>query len=79
MIFFPSSASYVAEIAPPEKRGEYMGFFQMLFSASMAFGPWLGTIVYEQFGAKVLWIWAFIFGLLSVIMIFFLKERRIKT
>jgi predicted MFS family arabinose efflux permease len=45
----------------------------------MAFGPWLGTIVYEQFGAKVLWIWAFIFGLLSVIMIFFLKERRIKT
>jgi len=79
MIFFPSSASYVAEIAPPEKRGEYMGFFQMLFSASMAFGPWLGTIVYEHSGAKVLWIWAFIFGLLSVIMIFFLKEKKINT
>jgi MFS family permease len=76
MIFFPSSAAYVAEISPSEKRGEYMGFFQMLFSASLAFGPWLGTVVYEQSGAKILWIWTFIFGCISASMIFFLKERK---
>lgn len=76
MIFFPSASSYVAEISPPEKRGEYMGLFQMLFSASLAFGPWLGTIVYEHFGARTLWISAFLFGSISVVMIFFLKGRR---
>ncbi|MGE5797000.1 MAG: MFS transporter, partial [Ignavibacteria bacterium] len=73
---FPSASSYVAEISPPEKRGEYMGLFQMLFSASLAFGPWLGTIVYEHFGARTLWISAFLFGSISVVMIFFLKGRR---
>ncbi len=79
MIFFPSSAAYVAEISPPEKRGEYMGMFQMLFSASLAFGPWLGTIVYEHFGARILWISAFLFGCISVVMIFFLKRKKIKA
>lgn len=76
MIFFPSSASYVAEISPPEKRGEYMGMFQMLFSASLAFGPWLGTIVYQHFGGRILWIYAFLFGCISVVMIFFLKGKK---
>ncbi|MGE5859417.1 MAG: MDR family MFS transporter [Ignavibacteria bacterium] len=79
MIFFPSSAAYVAEISPPGKRGEYMGMFQMLFSASLAFGPWLGTIVYEHFGARILWISAFLFGCISVVMIFFLKEKKIRA
>lgn len=65
MIFFPSSASYIAEISPEAKRGEYMGYFQMTFSFSMMLGPWLGTIVLDNFGANVLWIGAFIFGSFS--------------
>ncbi|HVO73433.1 MAG TPA: MFS transporter [Ignavibacteriaceae bacterium] len=78
MIFFPSTASYIAEVSPPEKRGEYMGLFQMLFSASLAFGPWLGTVVYEHFGSEILWISAFLFGCVSVVMIFFLRTKKIE-
>ncbi|MCL4549027.1 MAG: MFS transporter [Bacteroidetes bacterium] len=68
MIFFPSSASYIAEISPEAKRGEYMGYFQMTFSFSMMLGPWLGTIVLDNFGASVLWLSAFGFGLLSMLI-----------
>jgi predicted MFS family arabinose efflux permease len=55
-----------------------MGLFQMLFSTSLAFGPWLGTLVYEHFGAGILWISAFLFGCVSVVMIFFLRSREIE-
>ena len=69
MIVFPASAAYVSEIAPAKKRGEYMGFFQMSFSISFMIGPWLGTLVLENFGSFSLWIAAFAFCAVSAIMI----------
>lgn len=69
MIVFPASAAYVSEIAPAKKRGEYMGFFQMSFSISFMIGPWLGTLVLENFGSFSLWIAAFAFCTVSAIMI----------
>jgi len=37
MIFFPTTAAYTSEIAPADRRGEYMGYYQMTFS--FAFQP----------------------------------------
>lgn len=65
MILFPGSAAYVAEIAPPERRGEYMGWFTMVFSLAVAVGPWLGTHVLETAGARVLWLGVLGAGALS--------------
>ncbi|MDP3582060.1 MAG: MFS transporter, partial [Ignavibacteria bacterium] len=48
MIFFPSSASYSTVISPEEKRGEYMGYYQMVFSFGFMFGPWLGAVVLDK-------------------------------
>jgi MFS family permease len=76
MIFFPSSASYIAEISPSKRRGEYMGFYQMTFSTAFAVGPWLGTKVYESFGASTLWAGTFVIGLISFIIFYFIKERQ---
>jgi len=75
MIAFPASAAYVSEIAPVKKRGEYMGFFQMTFSFSFMAGPWLGTLVLENFGSFTLWIGAFVLGLFSTLMMLKLKEK----
>jgi len=47
MIFFPITAAYTSEIAPSNRRGEYMGYYQMTFSFAFSAGPWLGTVVYE--------------------------------
>lgn len=76
MIFFPVTASYISEIAPAERKGEYMGYFQMTFSFAFSMGPWLGTIVYQNYGAFNLWIATFIFASLSAIMMLFLKAPR---
>jgi MFS family permease len=79
MIVFPASAAYISEIAPAKKRGEYMGFYQMSFSISFMAGPWLGSIVLENYGSFSLWIGAFAFCVASAIMMLNLKTRTIIT
>lgn len=79
MIFFPSSASFISEISPETKRGEYMGYFQMTFSFSMMLGPWLGTIVLDNFGSTILWIGAFAFGLASALAFSRSSKKELKT
>ncbi len=65
MILFPASSSFAAEISPPNRRGEYMGYFQMSFSLAFTLGPWLGTLVYENFGGKEVWFASFIVSIIS--------------
>ena len=76
MIFFPVTASYASEIAPPNKRGEYMGYFQMTFSFGFSAGPWLGTVVYQNYGSVVLWSGALVMGLITAVLISFVREKQ---
>lgn len=76
MIFFPVTAAYASEIAPPQKRGEYMGYFQMTFSFAFSAGPWLGTVVYQNYGSVVLWLGALVMGLVTAILMLFVKEGK---
>ncbi len=68
MILLPSSAAYVAEIAPQENRGEYMGLYTMSFSMAFAVGPWIGAEILDRLGAQTLWSAAFICGCVSAFM-----------
>jgi MFS family permease len=79
MIFFPVTAAYASEIAPPKKRGEYMGYFQMTFSFAFSAGPWLGTIVYDKYGSVTLWIGTLVMGLITAALMLFLKEKQLET
>lgn len=74
MFTFPAAAAYVADISPPERRGEYSGLFAMSSSLSFALGPWAGTLVLDRFGGKVLWGAAFLFGLAAAAMLSRLRE-----
>ena len=75
MILFPSCSNYISNIAPPENRGEYMGFFQMDFGLAFTIGPWLGTVVFHNYGAPILWIGTFIMGTISAALMFGLKPH----
>ncbi len=55
MVLFPSMSSYVADLSPNDRRGEYMGFYTMAFALAFSVGPWLGTVVYERFGPNPVW------------------------
>lgn len=76
MIFFPITAAYTSEIAPADRRGEYMGYYQMTFSFAFSAGPWLGTVVYQNYGSVILWSGALILGLISAALMFFVRERK---
>jgi MFS family permease len=75
MIFFPITAAYTSEIAPADRRGEYMGYYQMTFSFAFSAGPWLGTVVYQNYGSIILWSGALVFGLVTTVLMFFIKTN----
>ncbi len=79
MIFFPAISSYASTISPEERRGEYMGYFQMTFSLSIMIGPWLGAEVLENFGHVILWAGAFVFCLITSGMFLMFKRKTLNT
>jgi MFS family permease len=68
MITFPGSSAAVADMSPPDRRGEYMGLYTMSFGVAFAVGPWLGTLVLTHFGFGALWAGAFAMGCLSALL-----------
>ena len=75
MILFPASSSFAAEISPPNRRGEYMGYFQMSFSLAFTLGPWLGTLIYDSLGGKEVWFAAFIVSMLSAAALLLIPSK----
>jgi predicted MFS family arabinose efflux permease len=66
MVLFPATAAYFSEISPPSQRGEYLGFYTMVFGVAFTAGPWLGTVVLENWGGVALWMLCLPVGGLSV-------------
>ncbi len=75
MIIFPASSAYMSEIAPPLRRGEYMGVYQTISNLAFTIGPWIGTTILEHYGSSTLWIGTLIFGILSSVMMLGLKQK----
>ena len=68
MILLPGSNAYMADLAPEGRRGEYMGLYQMTFSLAFTLGPWLGILVLDRLGSRVLWSATFLCGILAAIL-----------
>ncbi len=68
MVLFPTMAAYVADAAPPLRRGQYMGVYTMTFGLAFAVGPWLGTLLLVHLGGGALWGAAFLVGLLAAFL-----------
>ncbi|WP_306590151.1 MFS transporter [Geothrix sp. 21YS21S-4] len=60
MILFPAMSDAVATLAPPDRRGEYMGLLSLCFAGALALGPWLGVLAYAQVGPKAVWLSTFV-------------------
>jgi MFS family permease len=69
MILFPATATYVSELAPPGRRGEYMGFYSMTFGIGFTLGPWAGLSILEVAGARTLWLACLASGALSTLLL----------
>jgi predicted MFS family arabinose efflux permease len=78
MILFPGASAYMAELAPPDRRGEYMGYYQMTFSLSFILGPWIGLQTYDHGGTNILWGGAFVLGGVSALMMSRISDNATK-
>jgi MFS family permease len=47
MVAMPVSAAYVADLAPEDKRGLYMGTYGLVWALAFVFGPSLGLLVFS--------------------------------
>jgi predicted MFS family arabinose efflux permease len=74
MTLLPAMAAYVAEIAPEDRRGEYMGLYTMAFGLAFTIGPWLGTEVLSRHGAVAVWGGTFVFGVASALLFLRIRE-----
>lgn len=65
MFLMPAVANYAVSIAPPLRRGSYMGVVTLCYGVGFAIGPWAGTGVLARFGPVVLWSATLVVGSLA--------------
>ena len=77
MLLFPAMSAHMAEIAPENRRGAYMGAYSMSLSISLTIGPWMGTQLLALLGPVRVWFVMFSLGALAAqLMVFSVPRRR---
>jgi MFS family permease len=78
MLVFPLMIGFIANRAPDQIRGRYMGLYTFTFSLCYVLAPLLGTWIYENYGSDRLW---FSMSCLTLPMVagFLFLQHRIQT
>ncbi|MGZ3462724.1 MAG: MFS transporter [Gemmatimonadaceae bacterium] len=79
MLLFPAMQAHLAEIAPENRRGAYMGAYSMSLSISLTVGPWLGTQLLALLGPVRVWAVMFALGALAALLMVFSVPRHRPT
>jgi MFS family permease len=75
MMLFPALSAHMAEIAPENRRGAYMGAYSMSMSIALTVGPWLGTQLLSALGPVTVWSVMFALGALAAVLMAFAAPR----
>jgi len=65
LMIMPTSTTFVANLAPIDKRGRYMGFFSLSQGAGRGIAPLLGGLLNDNIGPKAIWYGGGLIGLAS--------------
>jgi MFS family permease len=68
MISMPVTSAYVADLAPEDRRGLYMGTYGMVWAAAFVFGPSLGLFLFA-ISRSALWLLCGLLGLAAASII----------
>ncbi len=77
LVTAPTATGFVANLAPPDKRGRYLGLFGLTWNVAMAVGPLGAGFLTDAVGIRAPWFAGFGVGLLSVLA-FVLLERSVR-
>jgi len=75
MMLFPAISAHMAEIAPENRRGVYMGAYSMSLSLALTVGPWMGTQLLAAFGPVNVWSVMFALGALAAVSMAYAAPR----
>jgi MFS family permease len=77
LITAPTATTFVANLAPPEQRGRYLGVFGLTWHVAMAIGPFAAGILTDAFGMRSPWFAGAAVGILAVYAFVMLDRRRV--
>ncbi len=73
--FKPTATSaYVADVVPATRRGEAMGIHGFFSSTGMAIGPYMGSLIANEFGIDALFYTSSMVSILSVLILLGMQE-----
>ncbi len=73
--FFVGAATAAQDLSPDDRRGEAASFFSIAIYTGLAFGPFLGEVLYKSGGANRVWLAsAGLAGVSSITALFIPKE-----
>ena len=67
LVVAPTASAYVANLAPIEKRGRYLGMFSLTWPLAMSVGPLAGGYLMDNVSQSAPWLAASVVGVLAVI------------
>ena len=67
LVLVPTSSTYAANLAPPDKRGRYMSVYGLTWGIASGIGPLLGGILNDTLGPKTIWYGGLTFGLAAML------------
>lgn len=78
MLISPVQQALVAEMAPDAMRGRYMAFFGFSWAIPATVGPLLGGLIMDNFDSRLLWLMAFIIGIIATGVFLYLDQWNTK-
>jgi MFS family permease len=82
MLLMPTSSTYVANLAPQDKRGRYMGIYGLTWGTAAGIAPLLGGFLNDAFGPRMIWVGGGVAGLIGtlgfVLLLMKIKEQEAK-
>lgn len=76
-LVIPIATAYVGDLAPPDKRGTYMGIFSLFLTSSFGAGPLMGGWISDAYGMEASFYWMGGLNIVALIaVLLFLPETR---
>jgi MFS family permease len=76
LITAPTATTFVANLAPPDQRGRYLGVFGLTWHVAMAIGPFAAGVLTDAFGMRSPWFAGAVVGALAVYAFAMLDKSR---
>jgi MFS family permease len=67
MLLMPTSSTYVANLAPPDKRGRYMSLYGLTWGTAAGIAPLIGGFLNDSFGPRTIWLGGGLVGLIGTL------------